>query len=81
MTRIGRIAAAVAGVLALVVVGRAVGGYLPAFARWVDGLGVWGPVVFIVGYALALASLALLALSGSRVIAAVTRLGAILDLW
>jgi hypothetical protein len=35
----------------------------------------------IVGYALALASLALLALSGSLVIAAVSRLGAILGLW
>lgn len=35
----------------------------------------------IVGYALALASLALLALSGSLVIAAVSRLGAMLGIW
>jgi uncharacterized membrane protein YdjX (TVP38/TMEM64 family) len=51
--RIGRIVAGVAAVIALVVLGRTLGGYLPAFARWVDGLGVWGPVVFVVGYALA----------------------------
>jgi uncharacterized membrane protein YdjX (TVP38/TMEM64 family) len=29
------------------------GGWLPRFAAWVSALGVWGPVVFIVGYALA----------------------------
>lgn len=37
----------------LVVVGRLAGGYLPGFAAWVNGLGVWGPVVFVLGYALA----------------------------
>jgi uncharacterized membrane protein YdjX (TVP38/TMEM64 family) len=26
---------------------------VPAFAAWVDGLGLWGPVVFVLGYALA----------------------------
>ncbi len=52
-SRWGRALAAVAVVIALLAVGRIVGAYLPAFARWVDGLGVWGPVVFIVGYALA----------------------------
>ncbi|MBI3768685.1 MAG: TVP38/TMEM64 family protein [Deltaproteobacteria bacterium] len=51
--RIGRIVAGVVAVIALVILGRALGGYLPAFARWVDGLGVWGPVVFVIGYALA----------------------------
>ncbi len=38
---------------ALLLVGRAAGAHLQEFARWVDGLGVWGPVVFILGYAVA----------------------------
>ena len=33
--------------------GRLAGDRLPAFASWVDSLGVWGPLVFIVGYAAA----------------------------
>ena len=37
----------------LVLVAREVGGYVPRFAEWVDGLGVWGPLVFIAGYAIA----------------------------
>ncbi len=44
------------GLAALVLlfwVGRLAGGYVPQFAQWVDGLGAWGPAVFIVGYALA----------------------------
>jgi uncharacterized membrane protein YdjX (TVP38/TMEM64 family) len=39
--------------VALVLVARAAGGSLPRFASWVDGLGVWGPLVFIAGYAVA----------------------------
>jgi uncharacterized membrane protein YdjX (TVP38/TMEM64 family) len=42
-----------AGLLALVVVGRSVGASLPQFAAWVDGLGFWGPAVFMAGYAVA----------------------------
>ncbi|MBK8248653.1 MAG: TVP38/TMEM64 family protein [Gemmatimonadetes bacterium] len=38
---------------ALLAVGRSVGGYVPAFAQWVNGLGALGPVVFIVGYVVA----------------------------
>ena len=38
-------------VVLLISVGRQVGGRLPQFAEWVDGLGVWGPAVFIAGYA------------------------------
>ncbi len=48
-----RVLAVVAAVAAVVALGRAVGGYLPRFASWVDGLGAWGPVVFIAGYAVA----------------------------
>jgi uncharacterized membrane protein YdjX (TVP38/TMEM64 family) len=40
-------------VAAVVVVARRAGAYLPVFAEWVTGLGVWGPMVFILGYALA----------------------------
>ena len=38
---------------ALLYVGRSAGGLVPAFAEWVEGLGVLGPIVFIVGYAVA----------------------------
>jgi uncharacterized membrane protein YdjX (TVP38/TMEM64 family) len=48
-----RLVLVVAGVAALVVVGRRAGSHLPAFAAWVNGLGIWGPVVFILGYAVA----------------------------
>ncbi|HKI01730.1 MAG TPA: TVP38/TMEM64 family protein [Thermoanaerobaculia bacterium] len=37
----------------LLLAGRQAGGYVPRFAQWVEGLGVWGPVVFILGYAVA----------------------------
>ena len=38
------------GLVALMLVGRQLGGLLPRFAEWVDGLGFWGPAVFIGGY-------------------------------
>lgn len=44
------------GALALAVLlfaGRRAGAYIPQFATWVESLGVWGPVVFILGYAVA----------------------------
>jgi uncharacterized membrane protein YdjX (TVP38/TMEM64 family) len=50
---LARIAIGVAALVALVFVGRAVGGYVPRFAEWIDGLGALGPAVFIAGYALA----------------------------
>ena len=50
---VGRIAAAVGALVALIVLGRFAGAYLPRFVAWVDRAGVWGPVVFIVGYAVA----------------------------
>ena len=45
-----RIAAGVVILVALVLLGRQLGGLLPRFAEWVDGLGFWGPAVFIAGY-------------------------------
>lgn len=43
----------VLGLVLLVAAGRALGGYVPQFAAWVDSLGLWGPLVFIAGYAVA----------------------------
>ncbi len=43
----------VVALAALFLLGRQLGGYIPRFAEWVDGLGFWGPAVFIGGYAAA----------------------------
>lgn len=40
--------ALIGGILAI---GWLAGHYVQRFAMWVDGLGVWGPVVFVLGYA------------------------------
>lgn len=48
-----RILAAIAGLVALIWLGRQLGSYVPQFAAWVESLGVWGPLVFIAGYAIA----------------------------
>jgi uncharacterized membrane protein YdjX (TVP38/TMEM64 family) len=57
MKRWGRIALyAVAGIGAVVLLyflGHELGGYVPRFAEWVAGLGIWGPIVFIAGYVVA----------------------------
>jgi uncharacterized membrane protein YdjX (TVP38/TMEM64 family) len=50
---VGRLILGGAALVALVLLGREVGGAIPRFATWVDGLGVWGPVVFMAGYATA----------------------------
>jgi uncharacterized membrane protein YdjX (TVP38/TMEM64 family) len=52
-----RIGGALAAVIALVLLGRAGGTYLPAFATWVDAQGAWGPLAFIAGYAVATVAL------------------------
>jgi uncharacterized membrane protein YdjX (TVP38/TMEM64 family) len=41
------------GLVVLLVLGRAAGGYIQGFALWVDGLGFWGPAVFVFGYVIA----------------------------
>ena len=43
----------VGALAALLYLGRSAGSYVPAFAEWVEGLGALGPIVFIVGYAVA----------------------------
>ncbi len=48
-----RVLLGLGGLVALYLLGRQAGGYIPVFAEWVDGLGAWGPIVFIVGYAAA----------------------------
>ncbi len=48
-----RIAGVAAALAVLWVLGRRLGGYIPQFAQWVDGLGIWGPIVFALGYAAA----------------------------
>jgi uncharacterized membrane protein YdjX (TVP38/TMEM64 family) len=40
-------------VAALLLFGRQAGQYVPRFAQWVESLGVWGPIVFILGYMVA----------------------------
>jgi uncharacterized membrane protein YdjX (TVP38/TMEM64 family) len=44
---------AVGAVAALFALGRFAGGYIPVFQRWVEGLGAFGPIAFVLGYALA----------------------------
>lgn len=51
------VAAAVAAVALLVWLGRQGGAQVPRFAAWVTELGVWGPVVFVAGYAVAAVAL------------------------
>ena len=48
-----RIAIGAVVLAALVVAGRSAGHLVPVFAEWVQGLGAWGPVIFIAGYAVA----------------------------
>ncbi len=48
----------VAVVATLAVLGGRAGAYVPAFAAWVDRLGAWGPLVFILGYAVGVIALA-----------------------
>ena len=47
---IGRILAGIVAAVALIAIGRQIGPYLPQFATWVDSVGLWGPLIFILGY-------------------------------
>ena len=54
----------------MLVFGREAAARLPAFAVWVQSLGVWGPLAFIVGYGIAavvLIPVVLLTLSGGAI--------------
>jgi len=48
-----RIAIGLAALAAIFLLGRLAGRYIPVFQGWVEGLGVLGPLVFVLGYALA----------------------------
>jgi uncharacterized membrane protein YdjX (TVP38/TMEM64 family) len=48
-----KIAIGIVALALLIVLARQVGAYVPRFAEWVNGLGFWGPIVFILGYAVA----------------------------
>ena len=50
---LGRIALGAVALVVLVALGREAGAWVPRFAAWVEGLGVWGPIVFVAGYVLA----------------------------
>jgi uncharacterized membrane protein YdjX (TVP38/TMEM64 family) len=49
---LGKLLVAVVALAALLALGRVAGGQIPAFQRWVEGLGPVGPLVFVAGYAL-----------------------------
>jgi uncharacterized membrane protein YdjX (TVP38/TMEM64 family) len=48
-----RLGIGAAALLALLALGRAAGAHVPQFASWVEGLGWWGPAVFVTAYAAA----------------------------
>jgi len=48
-----RLLAGAAAIAALIAFGRYAGASVPQFAAWVEGLGLWGPVVFGAAYAAA----------------------------
>lgn len=50
---LGRVLAGLAILLLIVLAGRRAAALVPPFAEWVQGLGVWGPVVFVLGYVVA----------------------------
>ena len=65
-----RLAIGAAVVVALLLAGRQLGALVPAFQAWVAGLGAWGPIAFVAGYALAVVAFApgsLLTLAGGAV--------------
>lgn len=49
----GLVVGTLAAVAALFLVGRYLGGYVEGFLAWIEGLGAWAPIVFMVGYAIA----------------------------
>ncbi len=48
-----RLVLGIAVLVVLFVLARQAGDTIPRFAEWVAGLGVWGPLVFVLGYAAA----------------------------
>ncbi len=50
---LSKIAIGIVAGVALILLGRFAGGYIQPFAGWVDGLGFFGPLVFVLAYAAA----------------------------
>jgi uncharacterized membrane protein YdjX (TVP38/TMEM64 family) len=50
---LSKVLMALVAVVVLILIGRRLGAYIPHFAEWVDSLGIWGPLVFVAGYAVA----------------------------
>jgi uncharacterized membrane protein YdjX (TVP38/TMEM64 family) len=48
-----KVAIGVVVLIAVILLARQGGAYIPRFAEWVNSLGVWGPIVFILGYIVA----------------------------
>ncbi|HYL31061.1 MAG TPA: TVP38/TMEM64 family protein [Gemmatimonadales bacterium] len=67
---LARVALVVLVVAALVAAGRRAAVLVPEFARWVNGLGPWGPIAFVAGYivaSVALVPAALLTLAAGAI--------------
>ena len=65
-----RVAIAVVAIALLVLLARQAGQYVPALAEWVHELGFWGPLAFVLVYAVAVVGLvpgALLTLAGGAI--------------
>jgi uncharacterized membrane protein YdjX (TVP38/TMEM64 family) len=65
-----RLALGAALLLGLVLLARQAGQYVPAVAEWVDGLGFWGPLAFVLAYAVAVVAVVpgvLLTLAGGAI--------------
>lgn len=52
-----RVVLAAAALVALFLMGEDLARYIPRFATWVEGLGLWAPVVYAAGYAIATVAL------------------------
>lgn len=50
---LAKIALGLCAAAALIALGRSAGGYIPEFAHWVEGQGIFGPLIFIAAYAVA----------------------------
>jgi uncharacterized membrane protein YdjX (TVP38/TMEM64 family) len=50
---VAKLLVGIAALVALFALGKIAGAHIHSFAQWVDGLGFWGPAVFIAGYAAA----------------------------
>ena len=48
-----KLAVILVAIIALILLGKKAGPLVEQLAQWVEGIGLWGPVVFILGYAVA----------------------------